>query len=113
MDLTGEQIIEMLEKSVLSENLLQVSGMRIVYDLSKPSGVKVAEAEVAGKPMETQKTYKVVTTDFLATRGGPFKVFKQGRNVTFGPPVRDAVADHISKHSPINAKPLDRIVFKN
>src|SRR5208337_1159169 len=36
MDLTGEQITDLLEKSVLSENVLQVSGIQLVYDLSKP-----------------------------------------------------------------------------
>jgi 2',3'-cyclic-nucleotide 2'-phosphodiesterase (5'-nucleotidase family) len=113
MDLTGQKIMELLEKSVLAENLLQVSGMRIVYDLSKPSGVKVAAAEVAGNPMEPQKIYKVATNDFLATAGGPFNVFKQGRNVTFGPPLRDAVVDYIRKNSPINPKVQDRILFRN
>ena len=49
MDLTGEQIRELLEKSVLSENMLQVSGIRIEYDLSKPAGSKVASIEVAWK----------------------------------------------------------------
>ena len=113
MDLTGQKIMELLEKSVLAENLLQVSGMRIVYDLSKPSGVKVAAAEVAGNLMEPQKIYKVATNDFLATAGGPFNVFKQGRNVTFGPPLRDAVVDYIRKNSPINPKVQDRILFRN
>jgi len=113
MDLTGEQIRELLEKSVLSENLLQVSGMRIVYDLSKPSGVKVVAAEVAGKLMDAQKTYKVATNDFLVTAGGAFSVFKQGSDVTFGSPVRDAVVDHIRKKSQINLQTLDRIRFKN
>ena len=70
--------MELLEKSILSENLLQVSGMRIVYDLSDSSGVKVVAAEVAGNPMEPQKTYKVATNDFLATAGGAFNIFKQG-----------------------------------
>ena len=113
MDLTGEKILEVLEKSVTAENLLQVSGMRIVYDLSHPSGAKVAAAEVAGNPMEPRKTYKVVTNDFLATASGTFDVFKQGRNVRMGSPQRDAVADYIRKISPVNTHPLDRILFKN
>lgn len=113
MDLTGEKIMELLEKTASAENLLQVSGMRIVYDFSKPSGAAVATAEVAGNPMEPSKTYKVVTNDFLATAGGMFNVFKQGSNITIGPSQRDVVTDYIRKNSPIGPKVRDRIVFKN
>ena len=113
MDLTGEQIRELLEKSVLSEKMLQVSGMHIVYDLSKPVGAKVASAEVAGKPMEPQETYRVVTNDFLASGGDQFNIFKQGRNISAGPSLRDAVAGYIRKNSPINVQARNRIIFRN
>jgi len=113
MDLTGEQIRELLEKSVLSENMLQVSGIQIVYDLSKPAGAKAVSVEVAGKPMEPQATYRVVTNDFLASGGNQFNIFKKGRNISAGSPLRDAVADYIRKNSPINVQARDRIVFKN
>ena len=113
MELTGEQIRGMLERNASSKNLLQVSGMRIVYDLSKPSGEKLAAVEVAGKPLDVQQTYKVATNDFLAAVGGKSNVFKQGRNLTPGPPVRDAVIDYIHKNSPINVEARDRIVFRN
>jgi 2',3'-cyclic-nucleotide 2'-phosphodiesterase (5'-nucleotidase family) len=113
MDLTGEQIRELLEKSVLSENMLQISGLQVVYDLSKSEGAKVASVKVAGEPMEDQTTYRVVTNDFLAAGGNQFNVFKKGRNVSIGPMQRDAVADYIRKNSPINVQVRDRIVFKN
>jgi 2',3'-cyclic-nucleotide 2'-phosphodiesterase (5'-nucleotidase family) len=113
MNLTGEQIRELLEKSVLSEKMLQVSGMRIVYDLSKPVGAKVASVELAGKPMEPRETYRIVTNDFLASGGDQFNIFKQGRNISVGPPLRDAVADYIRKNSPINVQARNRIIFRN
>ncbi len=113
MDLTGEQIRDLLEKSVLSENILQVSGMQIVYDLSEPAGAKVASLEAEGKPMEPQATYRVVTNDFLASGGNQFNIFKQGRNISAGPPQRDAVVDYIRKNSPINVQVPNRIIFRN
>jgi 2',3'-cyclic-nucleotide 2'-phosphodiesterase (5'-nucleotidase family) len=112
MDLAGEQIRELLEKSILSENMLQVSGIQVEYDLSKPAGSKVASALVAGKPMEAQAIYRVVTNDFLASGGNQFNVFKKGRNITMGFPQRDAVADYIRKNSPINVRVRNRIVFR-
>ena len=113
MDLTGEQIRELLERSVLSEKILQVSGMRIEYDLSKPPGAKVASIEVAGKPMAALATYRVVTNDFLAAGGDQFNIFKQGRNISSGPAQRDAVADYIRKNSPVRVQVRNRIVFRN
>ncbi len=112
MDLTGEQIGELLEKSVLSENMLQVSGIRIVYDLSKPEGAKAASIEAAGKPLEARATYRVVTNDFLASGGNRFNIFKKGRNISVGPPLRDAVVDYIRKNSPINVQVRNRIIFR-
>jgi 2',3'-cyclic-nucleotide 2'-phosphodiesterase (5'-nucleotidase family) len=113
MDLTGEQIRELLEKSILSENMLQVSGIRIVYDLSKPAGGKVTSVEVAGKQMGALATYRIVTNDFLAAGGDQFNVFKNGQNISVGPLQRDAVADFIRKNSPINVPVRNRIVFRN
>ncbi len=112
MDLTGEQIMGLLERNVLSETVLQVSGMQIVYDLSKPAGAKAVSVEVAGKPMEAQATYRVVINDFLAAGGNQFNIFKKGRNVTFGSPVRDAAVDFIRKNSPINVQARNRIIFR-
>ncbi len=113
MDLTGEQIRGMLEKNVSSKEMLQVSGMQIVYDLSKPSGAKLVAVEVAGKPLDEQQTYKVATSDFLAAVGGKSNVLTQGRNLAHGPTLRDAVIDYIRKNSPINVEVRDRIIFKN
>jgi 2',3'-cyclic-nucleotide 2'-phosphodiesterase (5'-nucleotidase family) len=113
MDLTGEQIRGILEKSVLSENMLQVSGMQIEYDPSKPAGSKVASARVAGKPMDDQAAYRVVTNDFLAAGGDRFNVFKQGKSVITGPSLLDVVSEYIHKNSPVKAPAQNRIVFKN
>ncbi len=113
MDLTGEQIRGLLERSVLSKTMLQVSGIQIVYDMSKPAGAKVASVEVAGKPMAARAAYRVVTNDFLASGGDQFNIFKKGRNISSGPAQRDAVADYIRKNSPINVQAKNRIVFRN
>jgi 2',3'-cyclic-nucleotide 2'-phosphodiesterase (5'-nucleotidase family) len=112
MDLAGEKITELLEKTASLEKILQVSGMRIVYDMSDPSRVKLAAVEVAGNPIDPRKTYRVVTNDFLATSGGAFSVFKQGRNISFGQQQRDAVAGYIRQNSPISPNVQDRIIFK-
>jgi 2',3'-cyclic-nucleotide 2'-phosphodiesterase (5'-nucleotidase family) len=93
--------------------MLQVSGIQIVYDLSKPAGAKAASVEVEGKPLALRTTYRVVTNDFLAAGGDRFNIFKQGRNISVGPPQRDAVAEYIRKDSPIDVHVRNRITFRN
>lgn len=111
MDLSGVQIKELLEKSALSEKVLQVSGLKVEFDTSKPAGSRVVAAEIGGKPLEPATDYKVATNDFLAAGGDQFNPFKNGKNVSFGVPVRDAVVDYIRRNSPIGARIQDRIIF--
>lgn len=113
MDLSGEQIKEILEKSVLSENILQVSGIRIEYDLTKPAGAKAASVEVDGKPIQAQASYRVVTNDFLAAGGSQYDIFKKGGNISVGPSQREAVTGYIRKNSPVNVEAGNRIIFRH
>ena len=111
MDLSGAQIRELLEKSAQAEKLLQVSGLQVEYDLSKPAGSKVNSIRVDGTPLNPGSNYKVVTNDFLASGGDQVTTFMQGQNTSLGSPVRDAVVEYIRSHSPLNSQVQGRISF--
>lgn len=114
MDLTGRQIREILEFSAASrKDVLQVSGIRIEYDMSKPAGSRAARVTVGDKPLDDRKTYRIVTNDFLAAGGDKFETFKRGKNVIFGDDVRDAVVAFLAKHSPVAPVTEDRTTFVN
>ena len=114
MDLTGEQVREALERSVAYGNIsLQVSGIKVLYDLSKPAGERAVSVEVAGKPMAAGTYYRVATNDFLAAGGDRFNVFKHGRNISTGQSLRDAVVGYIRENSPVKAVGGDRITFRD
>lgn len=114
MDLTGRQVRQALEKSVSYGDVnLQVSGLQVVYDLSKPSGERIVSVEVAGKPLDDRASYRVATNDFLATGGDRFDVFKQGRNISTEQSLRDAVVEYIRKNSPVPAARPNRIIIRN
>ncbi|MDR3557161.1 MAG: bifunctional UDP-sugar hydrolase/5'-nucleotidase [Syntrophobacteraceae bacterium] len=113
MELTGKQIRETLEKSVAYGGLsLQVSGIRVVFDLSKPAGERVVSIEAAGKPLDDQASYRVATNDFLAAGGDHFAVFKHGRNISSGQSLREAVVEYIKRNSPLQAGSTNRIILK-
>ncbi len=112
MDLTGTQVLKLLERSTLTDKDLQVSGLKVEYDLSKPAGSRVVSATVDGKPLVPTTVYRVATNDFLAAGGDLYTEFKEGRNVVFGSELRDAVTDYITHHSPVTVGTDGRMVFR-
>jgi 2',3'-cyclic-nucleotide 2'-phosphodiesterase (5'-nucleotidase family) len=110
MDLTGAQIIGLLEQNAKTEGMLQVSGLKVIYDMTAPGGSRVKELTIGGKPAERLRTYRVTTNDFLAAGGDRFEIFRAGKNAVIGDNVRDAFLDYLKKHSPVNPRTEGRIV---
>jgi 2',3'-cyclic-nucleotide 2'-phosphodiesterase (5'-nucleotidase family) len=110
MDLTGAQIIGLLEQNAKTEGMLQVSGLKVVYDMTAEEGSRVKELTIGGKPADRSRTYRVTTNDFLAAGGDRFDIFRAGKNAVIGDNVRDAFLDYLKKHSPVNPRTEGRIV---
>ncbi len=110
MDLTGAQIIGLLEQNAKTEGMLQVSGLKVVYDMTAEAGFRVKELTIGGKPADRSRTYRVTTNDFLAAGGDRFDIFRAGKNAVIGDNVRDAFLDYLKKHSPVNPRTEGRIV---
>jgi 5'-nucleotidase / UDP-sugar diphosphatase len=112
MDLTGDQIKQILEQSATFEHgILQISGMSVTYDLKKPVGSRLAKALVDNKTLEPRKTYRVATNDFLAAGGDRFTTFKEGKNIVYGDVLTDVFIAYLEKHSPVHHELEKRIVF--
>ncbi len=112
MDLTGSQIMEILEHSAaLPYGRLQVSGITISHDLSKPEGHRVGQVIVGGKPLVPDKTYRIVTNDFLAAGGDRFATFREGQNIQSGMELRDIFLAWLKKHSPVHPVIEERIII--
>jgi 2',3'-cyclic-nucleotide 2'-phosphodiesterase (5'-nucleotidase family) len=114
MDLTGEQIRAILEQNVSREyGILQVSGLKVVYDPNRSIGFRVVEAKVGDHILDPAKVYRVAINDFLASGGDRFNLFKQGRNVVYAGAVRDAFKDYLKAHSPVHPELEGRITYLN
>lgn len=62
----------------LTNGILQVSkGVEVVYDESKPVGSRIVKCNIKGEPLDDRRTYKVLTSNFLADGGDGFLVFKK------------------------------------
>lgn len=110
MDLKGKYIKEIIETTFTgSHAILQVSGLTIKYDLSKPDKEKIVEILVNNKPLEDEKTYRVSTADFLATGGDGYESFKKGENPQNIMPIRDAIIKYFQENSPVSSEIEGRI----
>jgi 2',3'-cyclic-nucleotide 2'-phosphodiesterase (5'-nucleotidase family) len=111
MDLTGEQILDILEHSV-SQRLgrMQVAGLSFRFSGSKPPGSRVLEVTVAGKPLDAERAYRVITLDYLASGGDGYDTFLDGTNVAYGDTEVWAVAEYIRTHSPVDPQVEGRII---
>lgn len=112
MELTGAQIKEILEHSISGrQGVLQVSGLTMVFDKSKPEGERVVKVTLSGKPLEMKKYYKVATNSFVANGGDGYATFKFGRRKrdTFVT-MLEIETEYVKKNSPISAKIEGRII---
>lgn len=94
MKLPGTQI-----KRILSRTVMNVSGVRVRLDPSKPAGERLIAALLDnGKPIRDTDLYTVTTNDFLLAGGDGFTEFAEGLEIEdTGVVLRDAVAEHISR----------------
>jgi len=110
MDLTGAQILRILEHSVSDRaGSLQVSGLAFRFDFSNPVGRRVREVTIGEEPLDPSRTYRVVTIDYLAYGGDGFKAFLDGTNLAYGDGEVWAVAEYIHASSPVDPRVEGRI----
>ena len=114
MDLEGSRVLSALEWSVASgSKVMQVSGIKVTYDMSRPPGSRVTSTLVLvrDEPLKPEAVYRVVTNDFLAAGGDRYKSFMEGRNPVYGDTIRDAFTKYLEKHSPVSPEVENRMVF--
>lgn len=87
MDVTGAQLLEALEQAVAalpaaSNSFPQISGIRMVVDVAKPSGTRIRKLTVNGTALDFAKTYRIATSEAVAMGGEGYAVFKAAKPVT-------------------------------
>jgi 5'-nucleotidase len=114
MDLTGTQIKALLEQqwSGTTSRILQVSrGFSYRWDAGRPLGERVVADSITlnGAPIAPGRSYRIVTSDFLADGGDGFTVLRQGAARATGKDQMEAVADYLGAHSPYAPEAANRI----
>ena len=96
VDLTGEQLKEVLEGMAGNAGRLFMSGGTMKYRFANPPSQRVLEATVAGAPLDLKRTYRVATIDYLLGGGDGHTGFGKGTNVMYGELDVDVVAAYVA-----------------
>ena len=71
--LTGSQLLEALElNSSGNYELMQVSGLKYIYNPKKPKGEKIIQVFVDEKPLVAERKYKVTINDYMLDHSDKF-----------------------------------------
>ena len=96
--LTGAQVKEVLEQSLtLERGMMQVAGLRVEYDLSKPAGSRVVRAWVGRKPLVPTRSYLVATSSFIGQGGDLYSTFNHATRITEGPTNSDVLTSYLRR----------------
>lgn len=118
VELSGEQIKNILERSVglvLEDSkyeILQLSGLKMVYNPKQKIGRRVVDVTVNGEKLDMSKVYKAAINGFLASGGdGYYDIITAEKRINTSIMDFDVIAEYVKIHSPIIAPPLEgRIV---
>lgn len=109
VDLTGENLREIIDRAVCVTGRLHMAGVVVSYrfDAGLPNCVK--SITVGGAPLDAARTYHVATIDYLLLGGDGHTTFKRGANVVYGDVEVDVVAAYITSRSPVSPKVEGRL----
>jgi 5'-nucleotidase / UDP-sugar diphosphatase len=115
LTLSGRQVRALLEQSLsLERGMMQVSGLKVTYDLSRAVGSRLVKAEVGGHALEDARDYRVATNSFLAQGGDLYQTFLEGRDVKDGQVLLSTVVvDHLRKGVTARIPQAGRLVSAN
>lgn len=119
MSMSGDLLLQVFEHSVTdfsvttdrSGKFLQISGVKVTYDMTKPNGERVQSLQLKDKgsgaceAVAKGTTYEVMIPSYLAYGGDGYKMF-EGRNediLNIDVIDVDVFLEYLKEHSPIEA----------
>lgn len=123
--ITGAKLMLVLENSVRNYEkggegrFLQVSGVKVVYDVNKPKGSRVKSVRVRCRkclvpqfePLNLTENYTILTSDYLMRGGDGYDMLIGADSENFNIMDIDIMKSFITKWSPLVTQIEDRIRF--
>jgi 2',3'-cyclic-nucleotide 2'-phosphodiesterase (5'-nucleotidase family) len=86
LEMNGSHILQALERSAgdSDDKSLQVSGLNIIYDSSRPEGERMISVKLKnGEDISPDKNYRVASIDYLAEGGDGYEMFTHARELEY------------------------------
>lgn len=91
----------------------QVAGMSFTVDAAQPAGARISDIMVGDAPLDLEKTYGVVSNNYLRNGGDGYKMFVDAKNAyDFGPDLADVTAEYMARMGPVEPGTDGRITVK-
>jgi len=114
LNLTGQQIYDLLNQQFAVNRFLQISGLTYTWDNSLPAASRVVEVRKDGVAIDKTASYSVTANNFIVGGGDGFSVFLSGTGNLVGPIDLDAFLTYVaSLPQPFSAPALNRITRLN
>ncbi len=104
-EVDGRLVKEIIEYRVSANHHgVYMSGAKIVYSKTRPDYDRITTFEIGGEPWDPDKTYRIVTTDFLASGNAGLYMLPgipAEQTMRTSTTCMDAVIHYIERHTPI------------
>jgi 2',3'-cyclic-nucleotide 2'-phosphodiesterase (5'-nucleotidase family) len=105
LELPGKVLLEVLERSVGTYprefgGFLQVSGLTMVFDPSRPPGQRVVRVLVDGEPLDPERRYSLATNSYTAQGGDGYTMLATAKPLVFpedGPGLAETLLEAIER----------------
>jgi 5'-nucleotidase / UDP-sugar diphosphatase len=120
VDLTGEQILEVLEQSAANQlpddpsdivgGIIQTAGLQFVIDLNRPVGERVFNVQIGDQPLDGDRIYRVVTNSGFKWGIHRYTTIQEGQNLTeMDVKVVDLVENVLSERGKVSAPQMGAV----
>ena len=101
-EVTGEQLFAIMEQSfTLLRGLLQVSGLEVVYDTSKPERQRLVSLKHNGVDVAADDVFEVALPRIIAEGADHFDEFLVTKRLRTSVPLGEMMIDHFRKYGDI------------
>ncbi|WP_312906615.1 5'-nucleotidase C-terminal domain-containing protein [Tissierella praeacuta] len=115
IEVTGEEIVKALEHGVdmypeAAGHFPHIGGITFKFDPSKPVGSRTLDINIKGEPVKSDKKYKLVTNDFVASGGDGYTMFKGKPFIAEGGLLSDILIEYFKEVGEVEPKVEGRVV---
>lgn len=111
IDLSGNAIREVLEQGLtLERGIMQVSGVKVAYDLERPPYSRVLSVEIGGEPLRNDEIYRIATLEIVANGGDLYNAFLSGERVHVTRNFIEVLDEYFASYEVVNVPESGRLL---